>query len=379
MGQFDRFQRFRQRADLVDLDQDGIGRAALKAHGQALGIGHEEVVADQLAAVADHVGENAPALPVILGHAVLDGDDGVAVDQVFEIFRHTLAIEGLALAGHDIFAVLVEFGGGGIERQRDILARRVAGGLDGLHDEGDRLVGGIQARREAAFIADIGVVTGGVELFLQGVEHFRAHPHGVGDARRGDRHDHEFLDVDRVVGMLAAIDDVHHRGRQDAGIDAADIAVERQAAAFRRRLGHGQRDAEHGIGAEAGLVVGAVHLDHQLVDQALVGGIEAFDGLEDLAIDRLAGLFNALAAKAGRLAVAQLMSLIGAGRSTRGHGGAAGGAVAQGDVHLDGGIAPAVQDFAGENVDDLTHAFRLPKSAVGRIATRIERLPGQGN
>jgi hypothetical protein len=40
-----------------------------------------------------------------------------------------------------------------------------------------------------------------------------------------DRHDHEFLNVDRVVGMFAAVDDVHHRHRQDAGRGAADIAV----------------------------------------------------------------------------------------------------------------------------------------------------------
>ena len=31
--------------------------------------------------------------------------------------------------------------------------------------------------------------------------------------------------------MRAAVDDVHHRHRQDARADAADIAVERQAAA----------------------------------------------------------------------------------------------------------------------------------------------------
>ena len=65
---------------------------------------------------------------------------------------------------------------------------------------------------------------------LQGGENFRAHAHRVGHRRRGDRQDHEFLDVDRVVGVLAAVDDVHHRHRQGAGEDAADIAVQRQAA-----------------------------------------------------------------------------------------------------------------------------------------------------
>ena len=52
-----------------------------------------------------------------------------------------------------------------------------------------------------------------------------------------------------IVGMLAAIDDVHHRHRQGAGIDAADIAVERQTEIRRGGLGDGERDAEDGVGA----------------------------------------------------------------------------------------------------------------------------------
>ena len=67
---------------------------------------------------------------------------------------------------------------------------------------------------------------------------------GFADVLRADRHDHEFLDVDRVVGMLAAIDDVHHRHRQDARRCAADIAIQRLAGGFGRGLGDGQRHAE---------------------------------------------------------------------------------------------------------------------------------------
>jgi hypothetical protein len=49
---------------------------------------------------------------------------------------------------------------------------------------------------------------------LQRVEHLGAHAHGLGDARRADRYDHELLEVDVVVGVHPAIDDVHHRHRQ---------------------------------------------------------------------------------------------------------------------------------------------------------------------
>src|SRR3546814_3652472 len=62
------------------------------------------------------------------------------------------------------------------------------------------------------------------------VENLAAPAHRLGDAAGADGHDHEFLHVDRIVGMFAAVDDVHHRHRQGARRDAADIAIERQAA-----------------------------------------------------------------------------------------------------------------------------------------------------
>jgi hypothetical protein len=68
----------------------------------------------------------------------------------------------------------------------------------------------LQVRREAAFVADIGVVAGRA-AFLEGVEDLRPMRTASAHAFRADRHDHEFLDVDRVVGVRAAIDDVHHR------------------------------------------------------------------------------------------------------------------------------------------------------------------------
>ena len=46
---------------------------------QALGVGDEEIVADELAARAHRLRQRLPALPVVLRHAVLDGDDGIAL------------------------------------------------------------------------------------------------------------------------------------------------------------------------------------------------------------------------------------------------------------------------------------------------------------
>ena len=58
-----------------------------------------------------------------------------------------------------------------------------------------------------------------------------AHPRSCSAA---DRHDHELLEVDAVVGVRAAVQDVHHRHGQHVRAVAAEVAVERQALPRRR-------------------------------------------------------------------------------------------------------------------------------------------------
>ena len=77
--------------------------------------------------------------------------------------------------------------------------------------------------------------------------------------------------------MRAAVEDVHHRHRQQVGVGAADVAVERQPRRLGRGLGDGERGAQDRVGAEVGLVGRAVELVHGLVDLALVVGTHALD------------------------------------------------------------------------------------------------------
>lgn len=65
-----------------------------------------------------------------------------------------------------------------------------------------------QVQGKAALVANIGVVTGLLQLALEGVEDFRPAARRFREAVSADRHHHEFLKVDRIVGMRAAIDDV---------------------------------------------------------------------------------------------------------------------------------------------------------------------------
>ena len=56
LGHIDRGECLGERADLVDLDQDRVADARLDAARQALDVGDEEVVADELDLVAERLG-----------------------------------------------------------------------------------------------------------------------------------------------------------------------------------------------------------------------------------------------------------------------------------------------------------------------------------
>ena len=98
---------------------------------------------------------------------------------------------------------------------------------------------------------------------------------GLAKGRRTDRHDHELLKVDRVFRVRAAIDDIHHRHRQNVGIDTAEILKQRQVAFQGGGFGRRQRDRQDGVGTESGLVGGAVQIDHRVVHRALIFGVIA--------------------------------------------------------------------------------------------------------
>jgi hypothetical protein len=78
-----------------------------------------------------------------------------------------------------------------------------------------------------------------------------------------------------VSGVGAAVEDVHHRHRQHVRVGAADVAEQRQVRRVGGGTGHRHRHAEDRVGAEPGLVGGAVEVEHRLVDEPLLVGVEA--------------------------------------------------------------------------------------------------------
>src|SRR5690606_7135687 len=90
-----------------------------------------------------------------------------------EVFGLSLRIARLILAFVDVVAVLEEFGGSAVERNGDIFSGLEAGLFNGCHDKVESGCGAQEVRCEAAFVADIGVVTSILQTLLERVEDFR--------------------------------------------------------------------------------------------------------------------------------------------------------------------------------------------------------------
>jgi hypothetical protein len=155
--------------------------------------------------------------------------------------------------------------------------------------------------------------------FLRCVEHFSAHAQCFLEARSAHRHHHEFLHVDVVVGVAAAVEDVHHRDRKRVRVGAANVSVEGDLKRLGDSLGRGEGDTEDCVRAKIALVACAVKLDHRAVDGALIERVHAHELFRDDGVHILHRLLHPLAEVAGGVAVAELYRLVLTGGCTRGH------------------------------------------------------------
>ena len=208
-----------------------------------------------------------------------------------------------------------------------------------VHDQRERLLVRFEVGREPALVADGRVVPLGLEDRLEIVEDLGGHAESLPERVGAHRHDHEFLDVHVVVGVLAAVEDVGHRHGDVMGDDAADVPVKGKLHRLRGRLGAGERDAEDRVGAEGALVFRSVQGDHRVVDLPLVEAVHADDFRSDLIEDVADGLENPLAEVPFLVPVPQLQHLVLPGRGAGGDGGPSGDSRQEGDLGLDGRIA----------------------------------------
>ena len=231
-----------------------------------------------------------------------------------------------------------------------LAARLVAGLLDCLHDQFEGLGVAFQIGGEPAFVADVGRILFVVQHFFQIMEHLAAAADGVAEAVETQRHDHELLHVHGVVGVRAAVDDVHHRGGQQPGADATQVTVQRQAAVTCRRMCTGQRHAQDGVRAEFLLVLGAVEFDHPLVQADLIERVEAAQFVGDFRVHVVNRRQNPFTEVFRFVAVAKFEGLVDTGAGPAGHRRPAERAVGQIDIDLDGRISTAIENLSGTNV-----------------------------
>lgn len=187
-------------------------------------------------------------------------------------------------------------------------------------------------------------------------------PQVFGEGSGQVRDDHELLDIQVVRGVLAAVDDVHHRRGQSQRPDLVrrvepfvHVAVERQSGLQRPGPAGGHADGEDGVGAQVALVLAAVHLDHRLVQPALVGNLTAEEPGRELVVDVAHRLHHRFAEIAGLVAVPQLQGLTGAGGGAGRHGGPAQVPGSDDDIGFNGRVAAGIEDLTGTDTGDLGH------------------------
>src|SRR6516162_7673767 len=194
LGHVDALERLGERADLVRLDEDGVGDVLSSGLPENPGVGDEHVITHQLYGLAKCLGKLCPAVPVRLAHAILDADDRVAGGEVGEIRRELRGGEAALLAGELVAAVAEEFRAGDVQPEVDIAPGAETGPLDRLQDQAEGRLVRVEARRESALIADRRRESARGEQLPQRMKYLGAVAQRLAEARRTDRQDHEFLD-----------------------------------------------------------------------------------------------------------------------------------------------------------------------------------------
>ncbi len=361
LGHLDGFDRLGEGADLVELDEDGVRDAELNALLDDLGVGDEEIVADELDLVAEFLVELFPAFPVAFRHTIFKRDEREFVgdlDPVLDELVRGVGLAGFGLMVDDlaIFALfaLGPFRGRSVHSEHEVFARFITGGFDAVHDEGEDFFVGtmLGVGGEAAFITSAGGKALALQDLLEGVEDLGAPAESFAPSGSADWHDKEFLGVDVVVSVSAAVHDVHHRNGEGVRASAADEAVKGFAEGLSGGMSGSQRDGEDGVRAKAALVVGAVEFDHGRVDEEGVGRIDADEGVSDFAVDVSDGFGDAFATEILLVAVAELDGFAGAGRGARGGSAASDGAIGEGDLSFDSRVAAGINDLAAKDFND---------------------------
>ena len=268
LGHGDRLQGLGQRADLVDLDQDRVGDALVDAFaGRSSVLVTNRSSPTSWTLLAEALGQELPAVPVVLGQAVLDGDDRVLRDPAGEEVDELLARSArLPSPARWYMPFSIELGGGHVQAEQMSspalkpalpIASRIASTASSLSAGPARSRPrrpppcsgrgpsaptsghGRSRRRSAALRRSCSTPTGRIMNSWKST----------------------LLSACAPPLMMFII------GTGSTGVAAiGEVLVQRHLPRAAHRVRDGQRDAEQRIGAEAALVLGAVEFDQALVE-----------------------------------------------------------------------------------------------------------------
>mmetsp|Transcript_19656 Transcript_19656/g.36931 ORF Transcript_19656/g.36931 Transcript_19656/m.36931 type:complete len:493 (-) Transcript_19656:67-1545(-) len=368
LGELDGVDRFRDGTDLIDLEEEAVGRTLVDGLLDLGGVGHGQIVSDHLHVLAHRLTERRPVVPVVLIERILDGHDGILRDHVLVELNEFVSRQELgSVLGRisrgslEVEVVLVpvlhlELGRGHVEADGHLVGVPGVGGRLHAHVDAGLDVAG---RGEAALVADeCGVAAElGLDDLLEVVKDLAPDGHGLAEALGSRGNDEKFLKGELVPRVLSSVDDVEARDGEGFGDGiAGDVGVvlpERDGLGGGSGLGGGEGDSEDGVGAEVALVRRPVGLEHGFINTPLIRGVHSLDRIGQHRVDVLHGLQHALP-HVPAPSVPKFDRLVDArGRSGRDGGGE--GTVGGRDVDLDGRIAARVDDLPADDVRDGRH------------------------
>jgi hypothetical protein len=121
--------------------------------------------------------------------------------------------------------------------------------------------------------------------------------------------------------------------------EVGDVSVERDTLLGSGGLCNGHGDTEDGVGAELGLVLGAIELVEESINGGLILDVESLldQSGGNLVVDVGNSLGHTLASPLGLVSIAEFAGLVGASRGAGGDDGAVEAGLGD-DVNLDGGV-----------------------------------------
>ena len=153
-----------------------------------------------------------PTRPVVFGETVLYRYDGILAGPGLIQLHHVGGVQTgtFALENVETIGLLVQLSGSHVQGYMNVLAGGVARLLHGLQNHLQGVTVGGQTGGEPALIAHVGVVAVVAQKGLQRLVDLGSCAQCIRKAFNPHRHHHELLDVGRVGGVFAAVQDIEH-------------------------------------------------------------------------------------------------------------------------------------------------------------------------